>query len=420
MGSRGFLKESLLTLIFVAGFYGAPAFAAKDVIYPSEAGATVNGATVAVSNNFQPGSSGHTTLDNAVYADDTVVVTATWRIQDKSKPNGTNTDYASSRTVNFTVLQTTGTTGTGTVSPTFTTGAQCTGIMSNIATCQTVISFIAPANLGNYQLQITAADPGTPANTRLEGPNDPDDPTKPDYAINFSVDEKTVEPPKKETKLTVDRQCVLLNGNVDLTATLEELVGGAGIGGANIAFAIDATPVGSATTSTSGVATWPTYNVTGLSVGDHNLYAEFAGNEEYLNSNDSDTLGISYLFMGFSQPINGDGTSIFGGRVIPIKIRLLDANGDPVTDAAPTVLLFSYEKDLGVGGELEKVSSVSAADTDNIMRYVPEEKQYIYNWDAKDLANGTYAVVVDLGDSATCRTENPYAIITVAKKGGKN
>lgn len=124
--------------------------------------------------------------------------------------------------------------------------------------------------------------------------------------------------------------------------------------------------------------------------------------------------------MGFGQPINGDGTSIFGGRVIPIKVGVVDANGNPVTDASPTVWLTSYDKDLGVGSELEKVSSVSNADTDNVMRYVPEEKRYIYNWDTRELENGTYAVVVDLGDSRTCRAEHPYAIITVAKKGGKN
>lgn len=90
-------------------------------------------------------------------------------------------------------------------------------------------------------------------------------------------------------------------------------------------------------------------------------------------SNDSNTLGISYLFVGFGQPINADSTRIFGGRVIPIKIRLVDANGDPVTDATPMVWLASYDKDLGLGEDWEQVSSASKADTDNIMRYVPAD-----------------------------------------------
>jgi hypothetical protein len=52
------------------------------------------------------------------------------------------------------------------------------------------------------------------------------------------------------------------------------------------------------------------------------------------------------------------------------------------------------------------------------MRYDPIERQYVYNWDAMDLANGTHAVLVDLGDSPTCRTQDPYAIITVDRRGG--
>jgi hypothetical protein len=176
--------------------------------------------------------------------------------------------------------------------------------------------------------------------------------------------------------------------------------------------------IGTATTDTDGIATL-VYNINGLGVGDYDLYAEFAGDNNYNPSNDSDILGISYLFVGFQPPINPRGNSIFGGRVIPIKIKLVDANGVPVTDAAPTVWLTSYNKDLGLGEELEKVSSVSAADTGNVMRYEPEDQQYIYNWDANDLANGTYAVVVELGDSSACSTGPHYAVITVAKKGKK-
>jgi hypothetical protein len=163
-----------------------------------------------------------------------------------------------------------------------------------------------------------------------------------------------------------------------------------------------------------------TYNVNGLPVGDHNLYAEFAGDADYNPSNDSDTLGISYLFVGFQQPINPEGNSVFGnGRVIPIKIKLADANGQAVSDAAPKVWVTSYSTSTGLGDVLEPATSVSAADTGNTMRYVAEDEQYIYNWDLSGLVNGTYGVVVDLGDSATCSAGPYYAVITVAKKGKK-
>jgi len=399
-------QRTVCALGVVGLAFAAPAFAAKDVIYPSAASATVNASSVAVTNNFVAGANGHTTLDNAVYAGDAVMVTATWSIKNNNGP-GTNTSYPTGgRTVNFTAssVSTNPEPVSATVAP-----ASCTGITSASITCSTAISLTAPASLGGYQVQITAADSvtGPGSNTNINGTV---------YAINFTVDAMVTQ---KETKLTVDPKCAVLNGDVDLTATLEELVGGAKIPGADIDFSIDDSAVGSATTDTSGVATRPGYSVTGLGVGDHNLYAEFAGDASYFGSNDSDTLGITYMFVGFQQPINPEGNSIFGGRVIPIKIKLVDANLAPVTDASPTVWLTSYSASTGLGTVLEQVSSVSAADTDNIMRYVPADQQYIYNWDATDLPNGTYAVVVDLGDSGTCRPQNPYAIITVAKKGKK-
>jgi hypothetical protein len=78
-----------------------------------------------------------------------------------------------------------------------------------------------------------------------------------------------------------------------------------------------------------------------------------------------------------------------------------------------------YSTSTGLGEVLEAATSVSSADTDNIMRYVPEDGHYIYNWDLSSLENGTYAVVVDAGDSDVCSTGPHYAVITVAKKGKK-
>ena len=45
--------------------------------------------------------------------------------------------------------------------------------------------------------------------------------------------------------------------------------------------------------------------------------------------------------------------------------------------------------------------------------------QYINNWELSELVNGTYAVVVDVGDSAACRQRPHYAVITVSKEGKK-
>lgn len=408
MNRHACVKIGVASLLFITAAYGIPAFAAKDVIYPSEASAMINDASVTVGNDFTAGANGHTALDNALYAGDAVKVTATWKIQDNRGP-GTDTSYPiEGRSVGFSVLP--AETNPAPLAATL-TSAWCAGITSSTSTCTAEINFYAPAAIGGYVVEIAAADSvtGSGSNTALNGRT---------HVISFSVEllDETVQP--KETKLTVDPKCVLFNGDVNLTATLEELAGGVKIENADISYEIDSILAGSTVTGANGIANLP-YNVTGLSAGDHILYAEFSGSYDYLKSNDTNTLGISYLFMGFGQPINGDGSSIFSGRVVPVKIKLVDAFGLPVTDAEPTVWLAPYDTIEGVGEELKQVSSVAASDTDNVMRYVPEDRQYVYNWDTKDLENGTYAVVVELGDSPTCRTENPYAIITVAKKGGR-
>jgi hypothetical protein len=228
---------------------------------------------------------------------------------------------------------------------------------------------------------------------------------------------------KEDTVLTVDPKCALLNGDVDLTATLKKASDNTAISGADIDFFIDPSSnpdsIGTATTGAIGVATILSYDLTGISAGDHNLFAAFAGNDLYNESDDSDTLGITYNFVGFQPPINSEGNSIFGnGQVIPVKIKLVDADNNPVTTAKPQVFYAKVNEDNSLGDTIE-AASVSAADTGNIMRYVPEDQQYIYNMDLKSFTNGSYKILVDLDDSATCNTGYKEATITVQKKGKK-
>jgi hypothetical protein len=401
----------VMTVLSLA--FAVPAFAAKDVIYPSNATATVEGSNTTPTNNFSVGADGATTINADVYAGDAVSVTATWSIKNNSG-SGTNTAY--SRIVQY--ITSTSQTPGPTVS--IASIANCT-VSSASSTCSTVISFSAPTTIGNYQIQVTADDTvtGSGSNVAILGRV---------LSINFSVAEEAAE--KLDTKLTVAKKCFLLNkGDVDLTAILQELVTSDSIANADIDFYINpqldsngvptVPSIGTATTQTDGVATL-TYNINGLGVGDYNLYAEFNGDENYNPSNDSDILGISYMFVGFRQPINADGTSVFGtGRVIPIKIKIADANGQPVVDATPTVWVTQVSPTTALGTDLEPATSVSAADSGNTMRYVPEDDQYIYNWDLSALTNGTWYVVVDLGDSDACSQGPYYATITVNKKGGK-
>ncbi|SDY69127.1 PxKF domain-containing protein [Nitrosomonas halophila] len=402
------LRAASAALIVITAASGMPAFAAGDVMYPSAAHAMINGLSAPVSSAFATRANGHTTLDHAVYAGDWVAVTTTWIVRRNSGSGAGSKNIShvpEGGTVDYIVAPSASNPGRLSVALAETT---CTDSMPNQTTCTVEINFNAPTAIGGYALEILAVDSaaGSGPGAALVGRR---------HMINFSVElfDESLQP--KETRLTVEPKCVLYKGDVDLTATLEELVEGARIGVADVNYAVDTGFVRAAITGANGIAT-QSYTVSGLGAGDHTLYAEFGGSFDYLKSNATDTLGISYLFMGFGQPINGDGTSIFSGPVIPIKIRLVDAYGLPVTDAEPKVWLVRYDTVEGVGEEVKPVSSMPASGSGNIMRYVPEDEQYVYNWGTIDLENGVYAVVVALGDSPTCRASNPYAIVTVAKK----
>lgn len=394
------LKRATLSLgaiSLVLGF-AAPAYAGPDRIYPSAATATVSASPVALSSNFTVGADGHTTLANTVFDGQQIVVSGTWSILDRSAEAGADTGY--SKTVNFTAT-------TETAGPAVVVSAILSCVVSSSgSTCTSDISFSAPATAGDYRIKVIPSSIGS------GGPLTPSP-----LFINFTVIEE-VEP--LDTQLTVAQQCVFVNqGDIDLEATLTEADSDPviAIAGAGIAFSVDGVSAGSASTGSDGVATL-SYNINHLGVGDYPIYAAFAGNSAYNGSNDSDTLGVSYVFTGFKQPINADGNSVFGnGQVIPVKIELLDYLGQPVPDAAPTVWMQKLLPG-GVGDEVE-ATSVSAADTGNIMRYVPEEGIYIYNMDLKNVDNGTYKVFVRLGDSETCSVGNPTVTLTVAKKGKK-
>jgi hypothetical protein len=395
------LKRATLSLgaIGLSLALAAPAFATPDQIYPSAASATVSASPAALSSTFATAADGHTTLDDPVFDGQQIVVTGTWTIRDRSAQPGADTGYP--KTVVFTA--TTESSGPAVVVSAI---PNCT-VTSSASTCIADISFSAPATAGDYQVKVAASSSGSGPGGPLPGSS---------LYINFTVTDE-VEP--LDTQLTVAGQCVLLNqGDVDLGATLTELVSGNPIAGAAIDFSVASEPAGSATTGGDGVATLG-YNVVHLGVGDYPIYAAYAGSDDvYTGSNDSDTLGISYVFTGFKQPINADGNSVFGnGQVIPVKIELLDYLGQPVPDAAPTVWLQALLPG-GVGDEVE-ATSVSAADSGNVMRYVPEDGIYIYNMDLKSLDNGTYKVFVRLGDSETCSAGNPSVTVTVAKKGKK-
>jgi hypothetical protein len=103
---------------------------------------------------------------------------------------------------------------------------------------------------------------------------------------------------------------------------------------------------------------------------------------------------VAYSWSGVLQPVNADGTSIFkSGRTVPVKFALTGAS-EPVTDAVATL---SYAKITdGIEGTVVEAETNVAATTGNQFRYTGG--QYLFNWSTKGLADGTYALKINLGD----------------------
>jgi parallel beta-helix repeat protein len=108
-------------------------------------------------------------------------------------------------------------------------------------------------------------------------------------------------------------------------------------------------------------------------------------------------------WLGFLPPLEPEGKRLFKrGSTIPVKFRISDPDGMPVTDAYATLAVYY----LGTGapaGEPE-VESTAAGDWGNQFRYDADDDLYIFNLSTKDPAYldwFTYELVVTLDDGQT-------------------
>lgn len=263
------------------------------------------------------------------------------------------------------------------------------------------VSIAAPTTAGAYSVHI-APTSGTGGQGGLSGGGG--------VTINFTVTNPCAN---AATSLAMADSCIVYHqASTTLSATLTS--GATPLSGQTVDFTVDGNSVGSAVTDGLGVASLP-YDPSGLSAGDHTVAANFAGDGcAYDGSANSSTMGVSYMFIGYQQPINADGSSSFGGKVIPVKIKIADANGAPVPDADAHVF-FAFGTPAIVGTDAEPIASTSA-DGGNTMRYDATANQYIFNWDVGSLANGTYTVRVDLGEGSC---GSAHTVILSLKRKGK-
>jgi hypothetical protein len=107
-----------------------------------------------------------------------------------------------------------------------------------------------------------------------------------------------------------------------------------------------------------------------------------------------------YVFSGFLQPINTDGSSIFKlGSTVPVKFQLKDVQGSFVTNAVAKIYVAKISNNV-IGSEIEAVST-AAATSGNTFRYESSTNQYIFNLSTKNLSAGTWQIRILLGDGTS-------------------
>ncbi|MCK4438050.1 PxKF domain-containing protein [Candidatus Bathyarchaeota archaeon] len=101
------------------------------------------------------------------------------------------------------------------------------------------------------------------------------------------------------------------------------------------------------------------------------------------------------------QPIKPDGTRVFKlGSTIPVKFKLWDADGNPITDATASISLDEVISGIPVG-EPEEGGSTSAATEGNLFRYDDTDNQYIFNLATKTLSRGTWEITITVNGTGS-------------------
>jgi hypothetical protein len=350
--------------------------------------------------NFD-GQSGNYTLINNVTGGTEIDFTLTFSI----KTTGNSTANYPIENVTFGVINTTGPAvpmvyfgATGTATTYTATFA------NSSSTFSTQVRVTAPVADGSYSVKIKAKS-GTGGQTGLSSGGG--------IVVAFTVANPSTAA-VTSLSLTLDPSCVLYKAtSTSFKATLTSANNP--LPGKLINFTVDGDAAGSATTDGNGAATL-TYDPSGLTVGDHTVVATFAAESAYQASIASATLGVNYKFLGFQPPvqIQGAGIGLFSGRVIPVKIKIADAFGNPVSDALAYV--FFSQTSANVTYDMAEPLANTNGDSGNQMRYDALADQYIFNWDISKVANGSYTIKTYLGEGS-CAGDR-IATVAISKSGG--
>jgi hypothetical protein len=189
--------------------------------------------------------------------------------------------------------------------------------------------------------------------------------------------------------LTSSANPSLWNQPVTFTATVAAPDSGSAAPSGDVTFVDRTTGSTLAVVSLSaGSAVWTT---SGLGVNAHSIAAIYSGDAHYITSAATLVQQVQYRFSGFQAPLN---TSLAFGlnRTIPVKFQLTGYNG-------------AYVNSLTAVTSLQVLNSagadVLAGAGKTGLRYDATANLFVYNWQTKGLAAGTYTVNLVLADGKT-------------------
>jgi hypothetical protein len=124
-----------------------------------------------------------------------------------------------------------------------------------------------------------------------------------------------------------------------------------------------------------------------------------AATNDYNSATLTVTINVVYNFSGFLPPLN-KATSFQLGRTIPIKFQLSDVNGNLITTLAAVSSLQGQALDAN-GNAIGSPFALSSSGNSSLRN---DGTQYIFNWQTKGLAAGSYAILLTLNDG-TVKTQ---------------
>jgi hypothetical protein len=181
----------------------------------------------------------------------------------------------------------------------------------------------------------------------------------------------------------------LLNQPVTFRATVSAPNTGAAAPTGTVTFVDTTTGATLGVASLSGgTAQWST---AALAVNAQTIAAIYSGDANYITSTATVVQAIHYHFSGFLAPLHPNMTYA-AGRTIPVKFQLTDYTGASVTRLSAVTSLQVIN---------QQGSDVLAGAGKTGLRYDASANQFVYNWQTKGLAAGTYTVRLSLDDGTT-------------------